>query len=131
MEELRRIMFSNEELLCAFRSFARKTPTPPLSEDILSCSPVEDPSSGSIIKIEVKASPDNPNASEVVYASAEVLPRLVLFCLANNIMLPRFGKKTFEVFNSRASLVVRLNLEFDLSFEEAPMRSEDIEAIKC
>ena len=131
MEELRRIMFSNEELLCAFRSFARKKRTPPLFEDILSCSPVEDTSSGSVIKIEVKASPDNPKASEVLYASGEVLPRLVLFCLENNIMLPRFGQKTFEVFNSRASLVVRLNLEFDSTFEETSMRSEDIESMKC
>ncbi len=126
MEELRRIIFSEEELLCAFRSFARKDPTSLPPEDIHSCEPFEDSEFGCILKVTTGISPQNPEGNEIIFNAADVLPRLILFCLENNIMLPRCGQKTFEIFNSCASLLVRLNLEFDLSHGDEPMHSEDL-----
>ncbi|MFA5392029.1 MAG: hypothetical protein WC331_11490 [Candidatus Omnitrophota bacterium] len=67
---------------------------------------------------------------ELVYRGVDVLQPIILYCLENNITLPREGRKVFMVVESQANLMIDLNLDYDLVFEEAPMTSEDISRIR-
>lgn len=127
MHEIRRIVFTNEELIFAFSAYSRITPNFLPVGKLLSCTPVSgtDTGSGALLKIETPS-----GISELTYSGTDVLQPLILFCIENNIMLPREGRKSFLVLDSRASIVIDLNLEFDLAFEEAPMTSEDIAKLK-
>jgi hypothetical protein len=124
MRDIRRIVFSKDELLCAFQAFARKTPEFLPEGKLLSCTPTISTEKGS--EIVIKMETPQKEQTELHYRDADVLQPLILFCLENNVMLPRQGRKSFLVLEEDATMIVDLNLEFDLCALEAPMRSEDI-----
>jgi hypothetical protein len=131
MQEIRKIIFSNDELFSAFKSFSRKTPNFLPVGKLISCSPVGQAGTESEIVVKIQKVPDDPaTETELSYRGADVLQPLILFCLENNIMLPRNGRKAFLVTDSHANLVVDLNQELDLVYVEDPMTSKDIGEIK-
>jgi len=131
MQDLRRIVFSNEELQCAFEAYARRMPEFLPAGKLLSCTPIGQAGTESAVKIKMQTDDtDEKKGVELLYRGTDVLQPLILFCLENNVMLPRDGRKAFLVVDASANLIIELNLEFDLAFEEAPLRSEDIEKLK-
>ncbi|MDR3423618.1 MAG: hypothetical protein P4M13_00865 [Alphaproteobacteria bacterium] len=123
VQEIRKIIFSNDELFSAFNAYARTSPSFLPPGKLCSCAPVDQDSGGSAVKVET-------SEQNVVVRGADVLRPLILFCLENNIMLPREGRKTFSIANTKAVLTVELNLEYNLDSTEAPMTSEYARQIK-
>lgn len=127
MQDIRNIIFSNEELLSAFDAYARKTPDFMLPGKLISCTPKSSTENGSEVIVKVEQIFDGaPKIVETAYRGAGVLNPLILFCLENNIMLPRDGHKSFLVLDAQANLIIDLNLEFDLGIEEAHLTSDDL-----
>jgi hypothetical protein len=131
MREIRRIIISNDELLLAFASYSRKTPNFLPPGKLLSCTPHGSPGVESEVRIRIETNFNNLIKNiELVYRGVDVLQPIILYCLENNITLPREGRKVFMVVESQANLMIDLNLDYDLVFEEAPMTSEDISRIR-
>jgi len=131
MQDLRRIVFSNEELQWAFEAYARRMPEFLPTGKLLSCVPVGQAGTESAVRIIMLTDEGGEKKeAELIYRGTDVLQPLILFCLENNVMLPRDGRKAFLVVDASANLIIELNLEFDLAYEEAPFRSEDIDNLK-
>ncbi|MDD3370452.1 MAG: hypothetical protein PHE27_01370 [Alphaproteobacteria bacterium] len=131
MQDIRRIIFSDEELGSAFEAYSRKTPNFLPPGKIVSCSTLVASGSECAVLVRIDTSQESgPKQLELTFRNANVLQPLILFCLENNVMLPRQGRKSFSIVEGKACLIIDLNLEFDLGSEEAPMRSEDIPEIK-
>jgi hypothetical protein len=131
MREFRRIILTNDELLLAFGSYSRRTPNFMPPGKLITCTPHGSPGAESEVRIKIETNFNNlVKEIELVYRGVDVLQPLVLFCLENNIPLPREGRKIFVVVESQANLMIDLNLDYDLVFEEAPMTSEDISRIR-
>ena len=124
VQEIRKIIFSSEELAEAFEAYARTTPDFLPAGKIASCAAVNEDGNKVVVKM------DTPDARELTYAGADALHPLIRFCLENNVMLPRDGRKTFMVADGKAILAVTLNLDVDLAFVEAPLTSDLIDQIK-
>jgi hypothetical protein len=131
MREIRRIIFSNDEVLSAFAAYSRKVPSFLPPGRLISCAPIGWAGTESEVRVRVETTVGaTVREIEIICRGTEVLQPLILCCLENNIPLSREGRKAFLVVDSQANLMTDLNLDYDLVFEEAPMRSEDIERIK-
>ncbi|MDD4617507.1 MAG: hypothetical protein PHW76_10475 [Alphaproteobacteria bacterium] len=125
MKDHRQISFSKEELYNAFSAYARKSPDFLPKGDLLSCTPKLKTEEGSSVEVAIKTS---SGEKKILYRDTTVLQALILFCLENNVMLPRDGQKMFVVIDGRACLLIQLNLDFDLGLEA--MTTEDISNLK-
>ncbi len=125
MQDLRRVSFSKEELLCAFEAYSRKTPGFLPEGLLLNCTPRLTTEEGCSISATINTPSGN---KELVFRDTEVLQVLILFCIENNVMLPRDGQKLFVVMDAHACLLVELNLDLDLGLD--PMTTEDIANLK-
>lgn len=131
MREIRRIIFSNDELLSAFAAYSRKMPDFLPPGRLVSCTPVGSAGVESEVRLKIETTlGSSVKEIEIVCRGTEVLQPLILSCLENNIPLSREGRKVFLVVDSQANLMTDLNFDFDLVFEEAPMTSEDISRVK-
>lgn len=104
VEEIRRIMFTQEELVTAFDSYRRATPGFLPAGQIVSCTP-----SDHAISVALKTDTASPTL-DYTFKGSEAIRPLIRFCLENNIMMPRAGQKSLYVRNGAASLYVVYNL---------------------
>jgi len=106
VQELRQIILSKDELLLAIDAHRRIKPG--LLPD------------GKIIDFEVAgqtsirvtiAGEDETQTTSVVFSDAKLLDALIRFCLENNIMLPRLGRKSVSVLADNVSLCIMLDVD--------------------
>lgn len=109
VQEVRRIMFTQDELVAAFECYRRVTPNflPPGS--LVSCVVAEN----SICAI-VKSTPQGPTI-DYTFKGMEAVKPLIRFCIENNIMMPRDGQKSLYVKDGAASLYIVYNVNLQLS----------------
>jgi hypothetical protein len=127
VQDIRKIVFTSHELLSAFESYGRTTPQFLPGGKLISCAPVEE--DGIKLKVEMEYG-SSTHEVEFIYRGIDVLRPLVLFCIENNIMLPRDGRKDFMIVDGQAIVTVDLNLDVDLSATTLPMLGEHIQLIK-
>ena len=118
VQDIRRIILSEEEITSAIESYRRMTKGF-LPEGIISSCKACDEQNVSIM---MKAADGNTaNDVELKLSCADLLRPLVRFCLENNIMLPRDGKKTALISKNQIMLCITLDLDFDLTETAKPM----------
>ena len=127
VQDIRKIGFTNNELLTAFECYGRTTPKFLPGGKILSCNPVDD--DGVNIRIAMEYG-STVHEVEFIYRGNDVLKPLILFCIENNIMLPRDGRKSFAIVEGRAIVTIELDLDLDLTAAMAPLTNEHIRLIK-
>jgi hypothetical protein len=127
VQELRRITFSTDELAMAFEAYGRRTPEFLPGGRLVSCEIVNDDGVKIIFAMEYGSS---THEVEFVYRGTDVLRPLILFCIENNIMLPRDGRKALAIDKGHAILVIELDLDSELCSTTAPLMSEHIRLIK-
>jgi hypothetical protein len=127
VQEIRKIVFTPEELVAAFEAYGRTTPKFIPAGKLLACEAVEQ--DGVRLTIEMEYGSATQQA-EFIYRGMDVLRPLILFCIESNIMLPRDGRKSFANIDGRPVFMVELNLDLDLSAAAAPMMGEHIRLIK-
>ncbi len=123
--EIRQIIFTTEELITAFQSFARKTPQFLPSGKLVSCTPIAGDESKIKVKVEATYG-DSVNNIELSFKGGDVLQPLILFLIENNIVLPRDGKKAFTVVDNKAMITIDLDMDHDLGPMEAPLTVDQV-----
>lgn len=110
VQEVRRIILSKAEIICAFDSYRRMAPQfLPLGQ-IIDCKPQNN---GSVILMLDIPAGSSFHQTEITLIDTDVLLPIIRFCLENNIMLPKAGKKTIIVSNHVLALDVKLNMDTD------------------
>ena len=127
VQESRKITFSLSELSSAFEAYGCRTPKFLPAGKLVSCEVVDEDGVKLAFAMEYGCS---THAIEFVYRGLDVLRPLILFCIENNIMMPREGRKAFLIVDGRAVLFIELDLDVDQSVTTAPLMSEHIQFIK-
>ena len=126
VQEIRRIIFNNDDLLAALESYARTNPKFMPAGKIVSCVTEDD----GHIKLKIEAQYGNDkHMLDLTYSGADVLRPMIMYCIENNIMLPRDGRKNFFVKDKQAVLNIELDLLVDMAATAAPLKSDQIRLI--
>lgn len=111
VQEVRRVIFSTDELYSAIEGYRRMTPNfLPLGK-IIGCSVEEN-------AIRVTLRPPGKTKQPVtthIIKGAEAVKPLLRFCLENNIMMPKEGQKSLYVKDGAASLYIVLNVNLEVA----------------
>ncbi len=127
VQESRKITFSTAELGMAFVAYGHRTPKFLPAGKLQACELVEDDGVKLSFAMEYGCSTHDV---EFIYRGLDVMRPIILFCIENNIMMPREGRKTFSISDGKAILTIELDLDIDLSVTTAPLTSEHIKHIK-
>lgn len=112
VQEFRRITLNADELLCAVSSYSRMTPQFLPEGKIVSCMPNVDGSLALVMEIPFGAV---AKRTDFTLKGIDVLRPLIRFCIENNILLPRNGRKSISVENGMLSMCIALDLDIDVS----------------
>ena len=126
VQEVRRVIFSPDELYAAIEGFRRMTPNFLPQGQIIGCSVEEN-----AIRVTLRPPGKTKLPSTVhLIKGAEAVKPLLRFCLENNIMMPKDGQKSLYVKDGAASLyiVFKVNLEVPVFTPEETMSENMPEA---
>jgi len=126
VQEFRRIMLDEQELISALECYRRMTPHSIPEGIITQCTPIEEPEG---IRVEVNIEVPGATALQRITHTLKevaVLKPLIRFCLENNIMLPKDGLKSASVVGGFVCLCIALNLDFDVSEHVKPLRIDNV-----
>lgn len=126
VQDVRDIILSQEELDYAFKCYQRMAPEYFANEPITSVSVTED---SVIVAIDV-GKDGTRKTQNYVFKGIEILKPLIRYCIENNIMLPRDGKKSVLIRGGKVILHVELDLTSDLPAVVHPMQLKDDEKDK-
>ncbi len=118
VQDMRRIILSEEELVSAIESYRRMTPSFLPEGTVKTCAPSDAHVS---VTLQVPAG-NSTNDVELKLSCADLLKPLIRFCLENNIILPRDGKKVALISQGQVILGITLDLNVDCSEFISPMR---------
>jgi hypothetical protein len=124
--EVRQITLTTEELTAAIDGYRRMTPGFLPAGKIVDCKPAGD--AGLTLTVETPVG-TLTQATEVVIRGLDLLKPMIRFCIENNIVLPRAGRKSVRCADGALSLCVTLDLSIDLSGELDPMRVTHIKTL--
>ena len=122
VQEVRRIILSQAEIICAFDSYRRMSPQfLPLGQ-IIDCKPQNN---GSVLLLLDIPAGSGFHQTEITLKDTDVLLPIIRFCLENNIMLPKAGKKSIIVNNNVLALDIKINMDTDQAGDfSAPLSME-------
>jgi hypothetical protein len=110
--EIRKILFSTEELLHAVQSYARMVPRFLPAGRVVGFEPVLGEETGLGLTVQVEAGSGNVLTLVMVHApQARLVEVLVRCCLENNIPIPRRGTKMAKLVEDRLALVIHYDCE--------------------
>ena len=118
VQEVRDIILSLDEVAGAFESYRRMTPGfVPAGSVITGCA-----TSGEsvVVQYAVDTAPSTQNS--LTCSGADVLRPMIRYCIENNIMLPRDGKKSILFEKDCVKMHIELDLHTDLPAALNPMR---------
>ena len=122
VHEVRNIMLSLDEVNTAFVCYQRIT-----SDFLPNCTILECKSDGKGIVLTVEdATGPIPRTKEHAFQGLDVVKPLIRFCIENNIMLPRDGKKSVVFETDKVVLHVELNLSMDMPTTLSPMNMSHV-----
>ena len=126
VQEIRQIILSPEELLAAFEAYRHMTPDFLPAGDIKLCKPC---ANGEVILFLAVTAGKNSYPTEITLRDIDVLKPLIRFCLENNIVLPKEGKKSIAVDYGTIVLEIRLNMEHEIVDYLSPLRMEHLRTL--
>lgn len=109
VQEVRRIMLTQDELFSAFEGYRRMTPDFLPAGKIIGCIPEDN-----AVRVTLKPTvPQQPNIDYII-KGVEATKPFIRFCVENNIMIPHDGQKSLYVKDGVASLYIVYNLDLDV-----------------
>ena len=123
VQDIRRIILSETELAAAIESYRRVTPDFLPTGTMKSCKPCDLQHIAVLVEV---AAGNTVKDVELKLSCGDLLRPLIRFCLENNIMLPRDGKKAVMIANGLIALHVTLDLDVDCTELVNPMRTSHI-----
>jgi hypothetical protein len=124
VQEVRKIVLSTDELITAYEAHRRMTPHFLPEGKIIGCHM----SSNGTVTVTLAQSDGLP-PTFVTFKGMDVVKPLIRFCLENNVILPRDGRKSLSVTEGGATLCVTLNLHVDMVDSFVPMRTVHMTAL--
>ena len=112
VQEIRKIILTNEELVYAFECYRRMTPNFLPNGKVVACTSFDD---GTVNVTVERNTAKGSERSEHPIRGQEVLKPLIRFCVENNIMLPKNGQKSIAIKDGAASLYIVLNLAIEVA----------------
>jgi hypothetical protein len=120
VQEIRDIMLSLDEIYYAYECYQRITPTFIANANLVSCKTVK-ADAGVIITFD-KTDGSSPQRQELTFKGLDILKPLIRFCIENNIMLPRDGKKSILVEDDKVIMHIELDLGTDMPTSLSPLQ---------
>lgn len=109
VQELRKIILTNEEVIFALESYRRVERNFLPDGKIIGCNQSKD---GKII-VDVALNHQAGKSTSFTFGIADLIKPLIRFCLENNIVLPIEGKKSVSFTDGALSLCIVLKLDTD------------------
>ncbi|MFY9288389.1 MAG: hypothetical protein WAO98_07785 [Alphaproteobacteria bacterium] len=128
VQEFRRIMLDENELVGAMDGFRRLTPGFLPDGKIIKCVPTTESIESVKVTLEV-TNETGVTQIEHTVKDVDVGKCLVRFCLENNIMLPKDGRKGVAVVGGYVSLCIALDLSVDQPEHIAPLQCSNIRSL--
>jgi hypothetical protein len=125
-QDIRNIILSLDEVLSAFACYQRVTPTFLPNGIIVGCRTTKE----SVILSLRAQNGDASDRSDVALTGLDVLKPLIRFCIENNIMLPREGRKSLIIESNRIIMHIELDLSAEISEARNPAHRGYVEAAK-
>lgn len=117
VQEVRDIILSLDEVFTAYDCYKRITPEFIPEGKIISCWTGPD---SIILNVEITSEGKSKNI-EKICKGLDVLRPMIRFCIENNIMLPRAGKKTILIKQNQVHLHIELDMRQDMPTSTGPM----------
>jgi hypothetical protein len=117
VQEVRRIMMSLDEVFYAFECYQRITPGFLADCALVGCKTSED----AVVLTVDAMNGEVKERKEVTFRGIDVLKPMIRFCIENNIMLPRDGRKSFLIEKDRVVVLIELDLSVDMPTSVNPM----------
>lgn len=127
VQEVRRIMFSNDELIAAYESHARMSSGFLPEGTIINCKP----QNGCVL---VTISGPSGHVSDLLFHEPEAIRPLIRYCLEHNILLPKGGQKSLFCKDGCASLYIVYSPEMEvlhrISVPAENLTPQDIQSLR-
>lgn len=121
VQEVRDIMLSMDEVKDAFIGYQRIAPDFLPKGTIVACGTADE---SVVLSIELGYG-GVPQKTEFVFKGLDVLKPLIRYCIENNIMLPRDGKKSILYRDDKILMHIELNLGADAPAMARPLAATD------
>jgi len=108
VQDLRRIVFTIKEVLQAIEDYRQLASGFLPAGEIVGATPGEAHALNVTLENMVNGAPQQTTCT---LGSLEVLKALIPFCIANGIMMPRAGQKSFAITNDGATLNIKLDVK--------------------
>ncbi len=123
VQEVRNIILSMDEIHTAFECYQRITPEFLPKGTIISCKTMDN---AVVLAVDIQYGA-TPQRQLLTYKGLDVIKPLIRFCIENNIMLPRDGRKSVLIEGDRIILHVELDLNMDMPTSLSPMQMKHID----
>lgn len=121
VQEIRDIILSLDEVLLAFDGYHRITPGfLPKDSVIIGCKTLD----GAVVLSAIVIDGSLREQKELMFKGVDVLRPLIRFCIENNVMLPRDGKKSILIDHDKIRIHIELILGLEMPAALSPMREE-------
>lgn len=114
VQEYRKIMLSDEEVISAFEGYRRITPNFMPNGKILSCAL----SSEGTLQLSLQGAPSSDIAT---FTLTQALNPIIRFCIENNIILPKNGHKHISTVRDIPEVLLSLDVAIDITAPLIPM----------
>ena len=121
VQEVRRIIFSQDELMAAFECYRRVTPDFLPEGRVVYCKPTDEMT----VQVTLETNIDGTaQLQECTIRGVDVLKPLIRFCIEHRIMLPKEGRKTVALQHTSLVICIALTVHVDLPKYVAPAEGE-------
>jgi hypothetical protein len=125
-QDIRNIILSLDEVLSAFACYQRVTPAFLPGSAIVGCKTLNN---AIVLSVETLQDDIKQN-SELCLAGIDLMRPLIRFCIENNIMLPREGRKSLMIESDKIIMHIELDLNAEMPATVSPMHLKHLEMIR-
>jgi hypothetical protein len=126
VQDIRNIILSMDEVLSAFTCYQRAVPDFLPKGDIVECRTTKE---GVVLSVEMTQGAARER-SDLTLTGIDVLRPMIRFCIENNIMLPRQGRKSIVIEADKIILHIELDLNTEMPAALNPLHMGQVAAAK-
>jgi hypothetical protein len=123
VQDIRNVILSLDEVLSAFRCYQRVIPDFLPKGDIVDCRTTKD---GVVLSVEMTHGTTR-ECSDLTLTGIDVLRPMIRFCIENNIMLPRQGRKSILIESDKIILHIELDLNTEMPASLNPLHASHVD----
>lgn len=124
--DIRNIILSLDEIQSAFTCYQRVTPEFLPASTIVGCKTL---ANAIVLSVETPQG-ETLESSELCVTGIDLMRPLIRFCIENNIMLPREGRKSLIIEPDKIILHIELDLAAEMPAALSPMHLKHLEMMK-